>query len=271
MKSLWGLSHVPFSSSYHFYKLKNSWKASFNILFSSPANLLVFSTEQPQEQLLGLDNVLTTNHLASLVITTHTKWGLSNTQQVCSHYHLRFSSKERACACILMHPFLHTVCTLFATLCIYYIPELPETCTSLYPFSPLFAHQLKVSSNECWGSWSYTSGSKEGLLANNYHKMKYTCTHPLLPHPVVELRLCCLSPGGQGDQMDQSAPVAGEREEGDVLAQSGFIEKFRLGWERRALYRFMDCHTPKAAHGTLLFHQNFVVSQRLACGASWGP
>ena len=62
--------------------------------------------------------------------------------------------------------------------------------------------------------------------------MKYTCTHPLLPHPVVhlqELRLCWLSPGGQGDQMDQSAPVAGESEEGDVLAQSGLIESFRLG------------------------------------------
>ena len=59
--------------------------------------------------------------------------------QVCSHYLLRFSSKERARACILMHPFLHTVCTLFATLCIYYILNLAETCTSLYPFSPLFA------------------------------------------------------------------------------------------------------------------------------------
>ena len=62
--------------------------------------------------------------------------------------------------------------------------------------------------------------------------MKYTCTHPLLPHPVVhlqELRLCCLSPGGQGDKMDQSATVAGEREEGDVLTQSGFIQGFSVG------------------------------------------
>ena len=29
--------------------------------------------------------------------------------------------------------------------------------------------------------------------------------------------------------MDQSAPVAGEREEGDVLAQSGFIRGFLVG------------------------------------------
>ena len=96
-----------------------------------------------------------------------------------------------------MHPFLHTVCTLLAH----------SVCTL----------------HTC---------STEGLLANNYHKMKYTCPHPLLPHPIVhlqELRLCCLSPEGQGDQMDQSVPVAGEREEGDVLAQSGFIQGFSVG------------------------------------------
>ena len=44
--------------------------------------------------------------------------------------------------------------------------------------------------------------------------------------------------------MDQSAPVAGEREEGDVLAQSGFIESFQLGWERRAIYRFVPPRLP---------------------------
>ena len=41
--------------------------------YGSPANLLVFSTEQPTERLLALGKILNMKHSVSLVITTHTK------------------------------------------------------------------------------------------------------------------------------------------------------------------------------------------------------
>ena len=79
----------PKSASFSFrliIKLKLVWESDFLLSNSHLpiiekhgtclalfVHVLVFSTKQPKEQLLALDNVLNVNHSASLVTATHTR------------------------------------------------------------------------------------------------------------------------------------------------------------------------------------------------------